>query len=241
MVSSCVNFANERIMIQSICKEDLLMNKIRKSEENSMTSNHVMMNGVVCSGLCFSHISYGEQFYEMEIAVRRSSGREDLIPLMISERLVDTSRDLTGRSVSVIGQFRSYNHTDGQNVHLILRVFVQDIKVYGDSEEVLPENFNDQLNSIFLDGYLCRKPVYRVTPRGREIADIMLAVNRPYHNSDYIPCICWGRNARYACGLEVGTHLRMRGRIQSRVYRKYAEDKEKTAYEISVSSYECVS
>lgn len=213
-------------------------------EENNMTSNRVVINGVVCSGLCYSHVSYGEQFYEMEIAVRRSSGKEDLIPLMVSERLVDTNRDLTGLPVSVTGQFRSYNKTDGKDVHLILRVFVQDITVYAGGEESLPEEFNDQLNSIYLDGYLCRKPVYRVTPRGREIADIMLAVNRPYHNSDYIPCICWGRNARYACSMAVGTHLRMRGRIQSRIYRKYVEDsvnEMRTAYEISVSSYECVS
>ena len=156
---------------------------------------------------------------------------------MVSERLVDVKESYRGKIVEVHGQFRSYNkHEEGRN-RLILSVFVREFAFVGE------EGTLTKPNSIYLDGYICKPPVYRMTPLGREIADLLMAVNRPYGKSDYLPCICWGRNARYASAFEVGEHVQIIGRIQSRTYIKKLSDtltEERTAYEVSVSKLECV-
>lgn len=173
----------------------------------------------------------------MDVNVKRLSNSEDRIPLMISERLIDVSQDYTGEFIMVSGQFRSYNRHDEQKNRLVLSVFVREVSFI---EEELD---GAKTNNIFLDGYICKLPVYRKTPLGREIADLLLAVNRPYGKSDYIPCICWGRNARFASTFEVGEHVQIMGRIQSREYIKKlteTETEKRIAYEVSVSKLECL-
>ena len=195
-------------------------------------NNQVTIMGKVSSGFTFSHEVFGEGFYMVEVRVRRLSNSEDRIPLMISERLIDVSQDYTGEFIMVSGQFRSYNRHDEQKNRLVLSVFVREVSF---TEEELD---GAKTNSIYLDGYICKLPVYRKTPLGREIADLLLAVNRPYGKSDYIPCICWGRNARFASTFEVGEHVQIFGRIQSRTYIKKlteTETQERTAYEVSES------
>lgn len=172
----------------------------------------------------------------VEVLVRRLSNSDDRIPLMISERLIDVTQDYRGEYITVNGQFRSYNKHDENKNHLVLSVFVREITFV---EEELD---GAKTNNIMLDGYICKNPIYRKTPLGREIADLLLAVNRPYGKSDYIPCICWGRNARYASNFEVGEHVQIFGRIQSREYVKKiteTETEKRTAYEVSVSKLEC--
>lgn len=201
-----------------------------------MDNNQVTIVGVVDSEFTYSHEVFGEGFYMLEVVVNRLSHMEDRIPLMVSERLVDVTQSCRGQVVEVHGQFRSYNkHEEGRN-RLILSVFVREFSFAGEGSNAKP-------NSVYLDGYICKQPVYRMTPLGREIADLLLAVNRPYGKSDYLPCICWGRNARFAGKFEVGAHIHLWGRIQSRTYQKRLENDEvekRTAYEISVSKIECV-
>lgn len=201
-------------------------------------NNKVTLSGEIVSNFEFNHEVYGEGFYTAMLASDRASGQKDIIPVMVSERLVDTGADWTGRFVRVSGQFRSYNKHEGEKKHLILSVFVREFEEFGE----LPF-FEGYSNNVSLDGYICKPPIYRKTPLGREIADILLAVNRLYGKSDYIPCICWGRNAIYADNLEVGTRLQIKGRIQSREYQKRSEDgvyETRTAYEVSISKMETV-
>ena len=191
--------------------------------------------GEIVSEFQFSHEVFGEGFYMVELAVNRLSNYSDYIPLMISERLIDTEQDYTGQLIRVSGQFRSYNRHEEKKNRLVLSVFVRELEFLDEIDE------NEKTNQIFLDGYICKAPVYRKTPLGREIADILLAVNRPYGKSDYIPCICWGRNARFASGFEVGGHTQIWGRIQSREYMKKIDETEserRIAYEVSVSKLE---
>ena len=200
-------------------------------------NNQVTIMGEVASPFTFSHEVFGEGFYMMDVNVKRLSNSEDRIPLMISERLIDVSQDYTGEFIMVSGQFRSYNRHDEQKNRLVLSVFVREVSFIA---EVLD---GAKTNNIFLDGYICKLPVYRKTPLGREIADLLLAVNRPYGKSDYIPCICWGRNARFASTFEVGEHVQIMGRIQSREYIKKlteTETEKRIAYEVSVSKLECL-
>jgi hypothetical protein len=155
---------------------------------------------------------------------------------MISERLIDVTKDYKGQIIEVIGQFRSYNRHEGLKNRLVLSIFVRELQFV----DQLPEEQNKS-NQIFLDGYICKAPIYRKTPLGREIADVLVAVNRPYGKSDYIPCIAWGRNARYAASLEVGAHLMIWGRVQSREYTKKISETEvekRVAYEVSISKIE---
>ena len=205
--------------------------------DKAMDNNQVTIVGTVDSEFTYSHEVFGEGFYMLEVVVSRLSHMEDRIPLMVSERLVDVKESCMGKIVEVHGQFRSYNkHEEGRN-RLILSVFVREFSCVGD------EGTLTRPNSIYLDGYICKPPVYRMTPLGREIADLLMAVNRPYGKSDYLPCICWGRNARFAGKFEVGTHIHLWGRIQSRTYQKRLEDdvvEKRTAYEISVNKIECV-
>lgn len=198
-------------------------------------NNQVTMMGEIVSAFQFSHEVFGEGFYMVELAVSRLSNYSDYIPLMVSERLIDTEQDYTGQFIRVSGQFRSYNRHEEKKNRLVLSVFVRELEFLDEIDE------NEKTNQIFLDGYICKEPIYRKTPLGREIADVLLAVNRPYGKSDYIPCICWGRNARYADQFEVGTHVQIWGRIQSREYqKKIGEDEyeKRTAYEVSVSKLE---
>ena len=205
--------------------------------DKAMDNNQVTIVGTVDSEFTYSHEVFGEGFYMLEVVVSRLSHMEDRIPLMVSERLVDVKESCMGKIVEVLGQFRSYNkHEEGRN-RLILSVFVREFSFVGE------EGTLTRPNSIYLDGYICKPPVYRMTPLGREIADLLMAVNRPYGKSDYLPCICWGRNARFAGKFEVGTHIHLWGRIQSRTYQKRLEDdvvEKRTAYEISVNKIECV-
>lgn len=200
-------------------------------------NNQVNIAGEVASQFVFSHDVFGEGFYLVEVLVKRLSDFYDRIPLMISERLIDVKQDYTGKMVEVTGQFRSYNRHEENKNRLVLSVFVREITIREEGYESIKPNV------IFLDGYICKPPIYRKTPLGREIADILLAVNRPYGKSDYIPCICWGRNARFAEKFNIGGHLQVWGRIQSREYQKKHSETEfekKTAYEVSVSKLEYI-
>ena len=200
-------------------------------------NNQVTIMGEIASPFLFSHEVYGEGFYMVDVHVKRLSNSEDNIPLMISERLSDVTQDYTGEFIMVSGQFRSYNRHDEQKNRLVLSVFVREVSFIDEELD------GAKTNNIFLDGYICKLPVYRKTPLGREIADLLLAVNRPYGKSDYIPCICWGRNARFASGFEVGEHVQIIGRIQSREYIKKlseTETEKRVAYEVSVSKLECL-
>lgn len=198
-------------------------------------NNQVSVAGEIVSEFVFSHEVFGEGFYSLYIQVGRLSESYDVIPLMVSERLMDVKKDYRGKYIEVLGQFRSYNRHESSRNRLVLSVFAREISLCEEEQNCIKPNH------IYLDGYICKNPVYRKTPLGREIADLLVAVNRPYGKSDYIPCICWGRNARYASGFEVGERCLVWGRIQSREYMKKIseEDLEKrVAYEVSVSKLE---
>jgi primosomal replication protein N len=204
----------------------------------SLDNNIVSISGKVISSPEFSHEVYGEGFYITYLKVPRLSETYDELPVIFSERLVSPEEVKIDSYISVEGQFRSYNNYNNKNGRkLMLLVFAREMEFH--EEEVTQKN----PNQIFLNGFVCRKPQYRTTPFGREISDILLAVNRAYNKSDYIPCIAWGRNARYASTFEVGDNIKIWGRVQSRVYQKKLSDdqvEERVAYEISVSKMEVV-
>lgn len=192
-------------------------------------NNRVRLKGEIALGFSYSHEVYGERFYMADIRTCRNSGYLDVIPLMVSERLIDSEHDYSGQMVSVNGQFRSHNPREGGWRRLELFVFVHEIAL-------LRDNGNE--NQILLEGVLCKEPIYRRTPLGREIAELLLAVNRLYCRTDYIPCIAWEWNARPAARLKVGATVGIRGRIQSREYVKWLSEKEaeiRVAYEVSIS------
>ena len=198
-------------------------------------NNQVSIVGEIVSDFRFSHEVYGEGFYMMEVSVRRLSDFVDYIPVMVSERIIDVEADYIGQLVYISGQFRSFNRHEERKNRLVLSVFARELEILD------PDCDEDAGNQIFLDGYICKEAIYRKTPLGREIADLLVAVNRSYGKSDYIPCICWGRNARFAAGFEVGTHVQIWGRIQSRDYVKKLSEtqvEQRTAYEVSVSKIE---
>jgi single-stranded DNA-binding protein len=204
----------------------------RVAGEKGFDNNQVIIAGEIASGFTFSHEVYGEGFYMMEVAVNRLSNYADYIPVMVSERLIDITGDYQGSYICVVGQFRSYNRHEEKKNRLVLSVFAREIEFIEEVDETVKSN------QIFLDGYICKEPIYRKTPLGREIADLLIAVNRSYGKSDYIPSICWGRNARYAAGFAVGAHVQIWGRIQSREYVKKIneyETEKRIAYEVSVS------
>lgn len=201
----------------------------------NIENNRVTLIGEIASKFEFSHEVFGEGFYTVDILIKRLNDLEDRIPLMVSERLIDITQDYTGEYIIVTGQFRSYNQHDGKKNRLILYVFAREISFL---EEELD---GSETNNILLDGYICKRPIYRKTPLGREIAELLLAVNRPYGKSDYIPCICWGRNARFSSGFDVGEHVRVIGRIQSREYQKRISEDElenRVVFEVSISKME---
>ena len=204
---------------------------------NYTENNYLVFIGKIISDKTFSHEIYGESFYVFNLEVPRLSGNEDIIPITISERLI-ANFDLTiGRKVVIEGQFRSYNSYENEKNRLVLTVFAKDIIDYKEEQE---ENVS---NEVVLNGYVCKKPIYRKTPFGREISDILLAVNRAYNKSDYIPCIAWGRNARFCENMEVGTEVKIVGRVQSRTYEKKFEDgrtEQRVAYEVSIGSLEVI-
>lgn len=206
-------------------------------EKGKLENNRATLSGHIVSNFEFSHEIFGEGFYTAMLASDRLSGTKDIIPIMVSDGLVDVKADWTGSFAKVLGQFRSYSRHEGERNKLVLYVFVREFEVW---EEDGSERATDE-NEIFLDGYICKNPIYRKTPLGRDIADVLLAVNRPYGKSDYLPVIFWGRNARYVKNMEVGENLKVSGRIQSRKYIKQLnEDKteERTAYEVSASKVE---
>jgi single-stranded DNA-binding protein len=191
-------------------------------------NNRVFISGEIITDAEFSHEVYGEGFYEMSVLVKRLSGQGDILPVTVSERLIQDENLKKGVQINAIGQFRSYNKLVEGKSKLMLTVFVR---------EILPEVYVRNPNNIVLCGYICKPPVYRTTPFNREIADILIAVNRSYNKSDYIPCIAWGRNARFAKNLAVGEKIAVSGRIQSREYQKKITDddvKTLTAYEVSI-------
>lgn len=206
-------------------------------ENTNFENNKVTVAGTVDSELTFSHMIYGEKFYLFKLTVPRLSENNDIINITMSERFFPIANPCIGDKLLIQGQFRSYNNFSDVGNRLILTVFVKNIEKIDDADAI------SNPNKIFLNGYVCKPPVYRTTPFQREIADILLAVNRSYNKSDYIPCIAWGRNAKYAETLTVGSNLHIWGRIQSREYQKKINDEEyetKTAYEISVSKLEAV-
>ena len=204
---------------------------------NYSQNNYIMLVGKVTSEKKFSHEIYGESFFNFNLEIPRLSGISDIIPITISERLIANFDLSLGKQVVIEGQFRSYNTYEDSKSRLILTVFVKEIREKGEDEEIKVPN------EVQLVGHICRKPIYRKTPFGREIADILVAVNRAYNKSDYIPCITWGRNARFCENMQIGTELRLVGRVQSRPYEKKHEDgtvEQRTAYEVSISSLEFV-
>ena len=210
---------------------------------NYTENNYLVLIGKIISDKTFSHEIYGESFYIFNLEVPRLSGNEDIIPITISERLI-ANFDLTiGRKVVIEGQFRSYNSYENERNRLVLTVFAKDIKFVENQEEEIEVSKDVVSNEVILNGYICKKPIYRQTPFGREISDLLLAVNRAYNKSDYIPCIAWGRNARFCENIPVGTEVKIVGRVQSRTYEKKYDDgrvETKVAYEVSVSSLEVV-
>jgi primosomal replication protein N len=190
------------------------------------TTNSVSVSGRL-GGLALSHKIYGEAFYTFVLECARLSDKTDLLPVTVSEQLLEQHPLADGAHVSIKGQLRSYNKLVDGRARLYLTIFAREL-----TDDL------DAVNEIELRGFLCKPPVFRVTPFGREITDLLVAVNRAYNKSDYIPCIVWGRNARYAAGFEVGDRVTMNGRVQSREYEKKQDNGEvmiRTAYEVSIA------
>ena len=216
-------------------------------DTNYLENNYLTLVGKVTGEKKFSHEIYGERFYIFNLEIPRLSGTSDLIPITISERLITEETLKEGQKLLVKGQFRSYNSYESEKNRLILTVFAKDVRIIIDEEENEEETEfvkKDVItNEVVLVGYICKKPIYRQTPFGREIADILLAVNRAYNKSDYIPCIAWGRNARFCQNLEIGSRIKLVGRVQSRNYEKKHEDgtvEIRVAYEVSIGSLEVI-
>ena len=207
---------------------------------NYSDNNHLVLVGKVVSEKKYSHEIYGEKFYLFNLEVIRLSSTTDIIPITISERLITDIELTIGKGLEIEGQFRSYNNYENERNRLVLTVFAKEVK----EVEIDEEDKELVTNEVELVGYICKKPIYRQTPFGREIADILLAVNRAYNKSDYIPCIAWGRNARFCQNMEVGTEVKIVGRVQSRTYEKKYEDgtsETRVAYEVSIASMEVAS
>lgn len=200
---------------------------------NLMKNNKVFISGEVVSEPRFSHEVYNEGFYEFDLKVKRLSFAHDIIPVTISERLMSINKIHIGSKISGNGQFRSYNKLEDGKSRLLLTVFLRDI---------LPYEENENPNVIEITGYVCKEPIFRTTPFNREISDVLLAVNRSYNKSDYLPCIAWGRNARFVKNFNVGDKVSVSGRIQSREYQKKIGDEFVTriAYEVSLNKIELV-
>lgn len=211
---------------------------------SSSINNRIDLFGKIADKAGFSHDVYGEGFFTFNLLVPRLSNAQDLLPITISERIMDAERFIPGTFLALSGQIRSYNNfiEEEKRNRLVLTVFAKDFEIKDDLAEVAEDELNP--NYVFLDGYICKPPIYRTTPFGREICDLLLAVNRSYNKSDYIPCITWGRNARFGSKLVVGDNIKLWGRMQSRIYQKKLENGdivEKTAFEVSVSKLDTTS
>ncbi len=215
-------------------------------ETNYLENNYITLVGKVTGEKKLSHEIYGEKFYVFNLEIPRLSGNSDIIPVTISERIINDDTLVEGKKLLVKGQFRSYNSYVNEKNKLILTVFAKDVVEVNENEV---EEENEMVkkdvvtNEVVLIGYICKKPIYRQTPFGREIADILLAVNRAYNKSDYIPCIAWGRNARFCQTIDVGAQVKIVGRVQSRTYEKKFEDgtsETRVAYEVSIGSLEVI-
>ena len=215
-------------------------------DTNYLENNYLTLVGKVTGEKKFSHEIYGEKFYTFNLSIPRLSGNADIIPITISERLITDEMLTEGNKLLIKGQFRSYNSYENERNKLILTVFAKDVEEIKEPEEQEENEMvkkDETTNEVVLIGFVCKKPIYRQTPFGREIADLLLAVNRAYNKSDYIPTIAWGRNARFCQNIEVGTKVKIIGRVQSRQYEKKHEDgtvETKTAYEVSVCSLEVI-
>lgn len=198
-------------------------------------NNEVKVSGIIKGNFEFSHEVCGEKFYRGHIQANRASGFVDEVPILISERIINVNDSWNSRRVRVSGQFRSYNQHIDDKAKVVLNVFVEEI-------EEIEEMAADE-NEIELIGFVCKAPTYRKTPLGREISDLLIAVNRPYGRSDYIPCVAWGRNARYTHSFELGKKIHISGRVQSREYTKKLNENEseiRTAYEVSIGMLEVI-
>ena len=212
-------------------------------ENNVLENNTLVLLGKITNEKVFSHEIYGEKFYSFDLSVPRLSGSADIIPITVSERLFKEDELVVDKKVRVEGQFRSYNSYENDRNRLVLTVFAKDIEFLENQEDEIVASKDLISNEVVLVAYICKEPIYRQTPFGREISDILLAVNRAYNKSDYIPCIAWGRNARFCSKMPVGTEIKVVGRIQSRTYEKKHEDgsvEQRVAYEVSVANLELV-
>ena len=213
-------------------------------DTNYLENNYLTLVGKVTGEKRFSHEIYGEKFYTFNLSIPRLSGNADIIPITISERLITDEMLQEGKKLLIKGQFRSYNSYENERNKLILTVFAKDVEELKEVEEESDiVRKEETTNEVVLIGFVCKKPIYRQTPFGREIADLLLAVNRAYNKSDYIPTIAWGRNARFCQNLEVGAQVKIVGRVQSRQYEKKYEDgtsEMKVAYEVSICSLELI-
>ena len=213
-------------------------------DTNYLENNYLTLVGKVTGEKKFSHEIYGERFYIFNLSIPRLSGNADIIPITVSERLITDEMLQEGKKLLVKGQFRSYNSYENEKNRLILTVFAKDVTELEEVEEENEMSKKDTItNEVVLIGYICKKPIYRQTPFGREIVDLLLAVNRAYNKSDYIPSIAWGRNARFCQNLEVGTRVKIIGRVQSRNYEKKMDDgtvETRVAYEVSIGSLEVI-
>ena len=213
-------------------------------DTNYLENNYLTLVGKVTGEKKFSHEIYGEKFYTFNLSIPRLSGNADIIPITISERLITDEMLTEGNKLLIKGQFRSYNSYENERNKLILTVFAKDVEEIKEAEEQEESDIvkkDETTNEVVLIGFVCKKPIYRQTPFGREISDLLLAVNRAYNKSDYIPCIAWGRTARFCENMEVGTEVKVIGRVQSRQYEKKYEDgtvEKRIAYEVSVSNLE---
>ncbi len=215
-------------------------------DTNYLENNYLTLVGKVTGEKRFSHEIYGERFFTFNLSIPRLSGNADIIPVTTSERLINDDMLAEGNKLLIKGQFRSYNSYENEKNKLVLTVFAKDVQEVKEEEtsedsEIVKKEMTT--NEVVLVGYVCKKPIYRQTPFGREIADLLLAVNRAYNKSDYIPTIAWGRNARFCQNLEVGTQVKIVGRVQSRMYEKKHEDgtvEQKVAYEVSICSLELI-
>lgn len=211
-------------------------------ETNFLENNNLVLVGKITEEKKFSHEIYGEKFYIFDLSVPRLSGNADIVPITISERLFKEDELVVGANVKIQGQFRSYNSYEAQKNRLILTVFAKDIEFLPAENEIVASK-DLVSNEVTLVGFICKAPIYRQTPFGREISDLLLAVNRAYNKSDYIPCIAWGRNARFCSKMTVGTEIKVSGRIQSRTYEKKHDDgtvEKRVAYEVSIANLELV-
>lgn len=203
-------------------------------------NNVIDITGTIVTPFTFSHEVYGEKFYSVGVQALRESGNIDTLNVVISSKIIDVSKDMYGTKVDLYGQLRTRNETINNKTHLQVYLFVQEIELF--NELVHAKGLFDK-NLVELDGYICKTPVYRKTPKGRAIADILVAVNRPYGKSDYIPCIAWGRNATMSERLGIGQHIQLKGRLQSREYEKKLSETEsetRIAYEVSINNIDIV-